>query len=266
MTFIPKDPQFITRDQLAFQDGKAFSLILDVVSDTTASFFVRGFTKEGPFTYRAQVTGDFSLQTFSFAIPDMPIFAGVYLNEAAVSFAASFGTLHLGINSTRYSMLCQGIINELFGISWPHNPGQSSLQNTGFITYENTENPPANTEINYTVPANAIWEVLNASLTLATDANVADRTLEVRFSNPNGADYWRPSSATQQASETINYSIIPGGTSAVLLANSEHEIGFPANLFLSPGSTIKTVITNRQAGDNITFMSLMVRLHFLSTT
>lgn len=124
-----------------------------------------------------------------------------------------------------------------------------------FITTVATSDPAANTEISYTVPAGQILFLQGASVQLVTDANVANRTVQLTIDDGTTVCQTFTSPSTQAASLTYTYSFTAGAANATVLSNSV-VVGIGTNLLLPPGYRIKTVTTNRQATDNFGAMTL----------
>src|SRR3972149_8142483 len=111
---------FVTREMLAFKHASSFSLILNIIARATDGIEIRGMTKEGPFTFLFSPVGDGSIETFTFAVPDIPIFVSVTPSPDAAIATDAYVTLHLAVNGNRMMKLCQGIITFLSSVSWPY--------------------------------------------------------------------------------------------------------------------------------------------------
>lgn len=114
--------------------------------------------------------------------------------------------------------------------------------------------PAANTECSDAVTAGKVWKLMAYSVTLATDANVANRNVALVIDDGTTANVVAafpsyPTNITASltkrlawtAASTLGYSVIGQDQ----LANS-----LAPDLVLGPGMNIRTVTTNRQAGDN----------------
>lgn len=255
---------FLTRDMLTFGNSSTIQLIVNIVGHDGHTFDLRGMTRSGLFTRRFRIVGNSSVESFTFNLPDIPINITLAANEADNIEAIAHATVHLAVDGNRMGTLAQGIVNGLFGISWPYQHPLSDPQISGGILQPTFTNPAAGAEINDTVPDNQIWEVLAYGVTLVTDSNAANRTVNLDFTFPDGSVMRRSSGTTQQASEQIDYNFIPGGTTAEVLANTTHEIALPARLILPAGSTITSTTTNKQAGDNYNQPHATVRVTYIS--
>lgn len=251
---------------LAFENASSFRLDVDLVTDTLTEFTITGMTKEGPFAFKFESATSDNIQNFTFNIPDVPIAISLAKTGSGFSNIAAHATVHLSINNTRILVLCQGIINQLYGISYPSAAELTTIQRNGLYVAVVGTDPAAGAELNKTIPDNRIIEVAAISFELTTDANAADRTVTVFIEGDSGFKVIRASTVTQQANEVITYSLIPGGTNQASVANDQTEIAIPAGIVLEADSVVRTVTTNRQAGDQFTNLRIFGRMEFLRRT
>lgn len=117
-------------------------------------------------------------------------------------------------------------------------------------------NPAANVEATYTVPGTAAANAPDRFLllaiygTLVTDANAANRRVRLTIEDGFlGVVYLQLAfSLDHVASTTTNYTAAPGlsfGGSA-----DAQQLSLPQPTVVRAGSVIRTITTNRQAGDN----------------
>lgn len=264
------DPQkdlqvpFLTRKMLAFEEGVTFSLDLQLITDQASGVEIRGFTREGPFTYRFIPAGSGLEEIHTFRIPDIPIKLSIFTEQGTGGAFFCYAVVHLSINGNRMYTLCQGHLSNLLGLSWPDIGGVSPVQINGPLTETPGAVPAAGAEINDSVPAGQIWEIFAIVTSLVTSATVADRTVKLTISYPIGGQMMRVAAATQQASEDQEYTFVPDGTTQVIVANTSQEIALPAPLILGPGTSIGTITTNIQVGDAYTAAAYNIRRTYQS--
>lgn len=138
-----------------------------------------------------------------------------------------------------------------------------SLSDRGFERYKGrivtvaSSDPAANTEVSITVPARTIYHLIGARVALVTDANVANRTVQLTLDD--GTTVWNlfPSPSTQAASLTYNYTYAAGASNVTVL-NNNVVVGLGQALVLPAGYRIRTLTNNIQATDNYGIMTLQV--------
>jgi len=130
----------------------------------------------------------------------------------------------------------------------------------GYIRTVTGSNPAAGAEANDTVPANALWRLIDYSIVLVTDGNAANR--EPRLLADDGTSterVWGPAhqTTTQAASLTRTWIWQQGrtpfataGQSRVDTETVNYHESIPPNLFLPEGYRLRTVTQSIQATDN----------------
>lgn len=137
------------------------------------------------------------------------------------------------------------------------------MSNRGFERYEGrvvtvaSTDPAANTEHSVTVPARTIYQLLGARVALVTDANVANRTVQLTLDDGTTVFNLFPSPSTQAASLTYNYTYTAGASNVTVL-NNNVVVGLGQGIFLPAGYRIRTLTNNIQATDNYGVMTLFV--------
>ena len=250
---------FLTRKMLAFEQGAAFSLLVHVVAHDTEAWELRGFTKEGPFTFRFLPVGDASLETFIFNIPDTPIHLSLFPGIDANASAYCYGVVHLRVNASRTYLLAQGACSFLHGICWPEQPVGNPFQLEGTIVAPAGAVPAAGAEATFTVPDNQVFEVLGVWIELTTSSTASDRTVAIIIEENSNLLSRNVAGTTQQASETQGYSFVPDGVTGVIVADESQEIKIRRGIILRPGSTLTTSTTNIQVADQFTALRILVR-------
>lgn len=244
---------------LSFESNTTFRLSLDVIGHAADTLEVRGMTKEGLFKFSQTIVGSGAIETFNFSVPDVPIFVSVGVAPAANSTLLAHATLYLTANSDRIGILAQGIVNQLFGVAWPHQLQSNREQSEGSLVEVSPANPAVGEDIEITVPTNECWEVCAFGFGLTTAAVVASRTVSVRFGLGLGWQISRTAGTAQTISQSVNYWGVLGGTNALIAAGSLQEIGLPQRILLPPGWQIKTVTANLDVGDQFDGITLLVR-------
>lgn len=240
---------FVTRPQLSFGGQTTFQLRVEVLVTSTEEMILYGMTREGIFTFSLVPSGAGGEHVFTLAIPDVPIWISLSKARADSAGSANYAEVSLMVDGNRSMSLCQGIIHQLASIAWPHHLNEANVQEDGEMTVIDATPAGANTEVSLTVPDHQIWEITGILLGFTADANAADRTINL-FLTPNGAsNLTRAGAATIQATEIQELSFIPGGTTAVITANTRQEIALPQRVVLRDGDTITTTTTNFQTGD-----------------
>lgn len=122
------------------------------------------------------------------------------------------------------------------------------VQRGGILKVVAGADPAAGAEVSDTVPAGKVWRLRGMILTLVTDATAATRRVHVTLDDGTTVFYRRAANASQAASLTQNYVLAVGEQESAVrdtwTTDPLPEIDLPA------GARIKTVTTNKQAGDN----------------
>lgn len=262
----PSPLPFLSREHLDFAPGSSFSLDLVLIASAAEPVEVRGFTREGQFTFVAEPVGDSSVEVFSFALPDIPVLVSVLVNPAAAFGTYDHATLHLSVNGNRTAMLGQGIISNIYGIGWPQQLNPTEPQMSGAAESVFMADPAAGANFSSTVPANQIWDILGVVAELGCDANAANRVLTFEFGSAAALLITRANTTNITANQSVTVRGVPGGTTQVITAASMHEIGLPSIITLPPQGLLKVNVTNKQAGDQLTSIEYIIRRRFARYT
>lgn len=241
---------FITRKMLAFEGATTFSLVVQSTSDDTKQVTLRGFTKEGPFTFQITNTGDGTLNTQTLRISDVPIFVTVIDEANGYSEGEFFCRVSLAVNGDIVHQLAAGYIFGINGISWPTSNLAPSVPYTGILSTRSGSNPAAGSETSITVPANQIWRVYSWRAQLVTDGTAVNRFVHLRITDGSNRLYETFTTTAHTASLTRDHFAFHGVPTVAAFENTESLMPFPAEVWLREGSVISTVTTNLQAGDN----------------
>jgi hypothetical protein len=135
-----------------------------------------------------------------------------------------------------------------------------SLQLGGVSRVIPGTDPAANVEISEAVPANRLWLVRSVWAQLVTDGTAATRVVELVIDDGTQEFKRFPAVTGHAASLTRQYTWAPvGAGQAPPGATTTGMVGiFPPDLYLPAGFRIRTVTTNRQAGDNYAAPQLWV--------
>ena len=251
MVYEPKSPQFLTKDQLAFQEGARIRLRLTTQSLAANDVLVVGATREGKFSFRATLNSTGAEQNNTFSLPDIPIWVSVKDRTAAYTVGQCYVNLSLEMDNDPMWFLCAGYIYSNHSISWPTALYEHSVTHKGELKVVTGSNPAANAEISQTIPSSFVWRPKAIQFQLVTDANVATRQVHIEIQdNETSKLIDIPASGTQAAGLTRNYTFaqFPGTTPP----NADNEIitALPQDLVLPTDWIIKTTTTNKQVGDN----------------
>lgn len=172
-----------------------------------------------------------------------------------------FGVLEIvrgsGSNAQALGTLLQGYITTNARLAWPGSPIESSVAGGGRIRSITGTNPAANVEISETVPAGVRWRLYSFVFSLQTDANVANR--DVNLIIDDGAnEVWKAGgTATQAASVLRTYYGAAAGFAPTIITGGTN-VPLPEALYLSSGYRIRTSTNARQAGDDFTAPQYLV--------
>lgn len=240
---------FLTRKMLDFEHGAAFSLIIDIIALTNVSMSLRGTTKAGPFSFTFIPAGNTTIETFTFGIPDIPIFLSLSYRFAADTPGFVQAAIHLGINGTRFLLLSQGSPSGMGGITWPIQNLPTHFEQNGVWTRLVGSDPAAGAEISTGVTTREGWKLHAVEFTFVTDATVATRHVVLQIVVAN-ASIKIPASVSQVASLTKKYVFIVGAESLNDVENNIIVTALPPDLFLDSSNAITTLTAAKVVGDN----------------
>jgi hypothetical protein len=248
---------FLSRKQLAFEHGQSLSLRLTYYSDNNSFVTIKGLTREGTFTYQATITGDKSFHTVDFRITDFPIAVSVFDTSADFAQGRLFAILSLVVNETPLFDLCSGYIYRNKGLSYPMVQSADIVPNLGFLKEVESADPAAGANATYTCPSGVILKLIGASITLVTDATVANRRMHLEYVGNNGGylEWW--GLAEQAASLTYRYSFSAVGHVPSDTSNNVYSIAIPPNITLYNGDVLRTQVAGLVAGDNMGALALL---------
>ena len=234
---------------LNFEEGTAFSLIIESRSDATNRVRISGATRSGPFTIQHTPLSTKALKTEAFRLPDMPIFITVDTIAGSYARGDCYVALNLGINDDKVYKLCAGYIYAEVGITWPTANIEKPTDGLGLLTTIVGATPATGAEATLTVPSGEIWKVHMINLKLACAATAGSRRAEVQFDDGIGRKCSFISPVDQIASETKTYTLYPGATFGATGAVNEISAPMAIGLIAPAGSVFTTNTGNLAAGD-----------------
>jgi hypothetical protein len=255
---------FINRKMLAFEKGIVFKLKLQVQSDNTRKITIRGMTKEGVFSFKHTCLGTTQVETEYFGIPDVPIFVSVLDDQSLGVQGEITVTLSLVANDDIITELCSGLIYQTKNVSYPQQIQKDLVPNGGKICEIDSTDPAAGAQATITVPVGEIWRILNGNIQFVTAAAVANRRLQIIFSDGAGPAIYTFSNTDQIISETKGYSIAPYGVIQAETNGNIILINIPKDIWIRGGGTISTAVTNMNAGDNLGVLTLLIEKFYIS--
>lgn len=260
----PKPPQFLTRDQLSFQNGSAFQLYISSRSTSANIILIKGATKEGPFTFQHTTTSDGGEVTELFGIPDVPLWISVIDDLGNYSYGSLYIGVALAVNGDVLYQFLKGIVSSRQGLTWPYasiGPGSPKPARATTIV---SADPAAGAELALTVTSGFYVEVLSVTFQLVTAAAAATRVVHLIFKKGAEVIYECIAGTSQIISLTRNYNAYAVSGSMILFDDNDIIIPIPAGLWLEPGNTIITETTALNASDNFGPMTLNLNKYIAS--
>lgn len=256
---------FLTRDMLAFQEGKPFGIEIDIITDKEYIVTLKGFTKEGPFQYNTDGTQIDTMETFKFSVPDVPIMLTVEIKTLGMAMLYGKIQAYLTINGSRFGVLLQGNLNGCDVLSWPHQLPFTEIQKRGEWQVGEVDGPGNALSIVQNTGTVLWWRVKGISTILHTDANVANRRILLLITPGGAGEIEQCVNVIQTASTLINYYFIEGATDISDTTNGIVQTKLMSDLWLPPGSIIRVSATNMQAGDHFHMLRITGERHWTKT-
>lgn len=252
---MPKNPAnlslpYLTRDMLAFEQGTAFSLEIDVTSSRNATIQIRGFTREGPFKVDQVTASGITSVSYSFRIPDIPLALSITAVTSGKDTNSVYVIAHLGINGDRMLILCQGNVSKKFGINYPQQVVDSPMQQRGLSVVVTGADPAANTETFDTLNSLTFHRLISYRVEFVTGAAAATRRPSLQIDDGVSNAIIIPSAGDVIISETWILQWGVGLANLVDTTGKRQTMPLPADLWLPPGAGVGTVTTALNALDN----------------
>jgi len=254
----PKSLPFLTRKMLDFEHGTKFELGLNIWSCSSETIIISGLTKDGPFSFKVIGPNNCSRTNKLFNITDIPIYLSVIVTTGNIDRGKVYADIYLNVNSTKVYSFISGYVTTTVGLTWPYGRGEDPKSGRGVFEVYTGSDVAAGGEVDEYVPTGKLWRIQAFWITFTTDANVANRVVSLALLNPYEKIIRIPSSVVQTASTTRSYQFGVG-----LLNQEETTSGIitaplPPDLWLTPGSSISTITTNRQATDNLGYPEIYI--------
>lgn len=241
----------MTREMFNWGPTATLELEIDAIANTTENIQIIGVSREGTFTFQLNHTGDGTIETTAFRVPDIPTFVTIQTGAVQIERGEFYTVLYLKVNGDRVGKLAAGYVSRQGGPSWPVVESKTEFEGGGKIRAFQGADPAAGAEISEAVALNEVWRLIAITFSLVTDANAADRHvhLKIRPQNELGEIEFF-GSTTQPASTTRFYHC--AAYPSMPLATEDNDILIPLapNLILTDLGRILTETTNLQATDN----------------
>lgn len=253
---------FLTRDMLAFKHGLALKLRVSTRSTVATKLKIRGFTREGFFTFSHTPTSDSVVKDETFNIPDFPIWASITDEQGGYVQGSCYASLSLLLNDDKLFELCHGLVYRAKSVSFPNTFSTDIRPAGGNIKKFTGTNPTANAELSDSVTSGQAWRLMSVRFTLVTDATVVNRRVHFTVSTGGVVVLDAFSEVEQTASQTINYTCAPFGALPDSADDNDILIPIPPDLIVTGGIVLGTSTTGRVAGDDFSAPSFFVEQWF----
>lgn len=244
-------------DPFAWIKGRPIELFIESFSNAARTLQVRGFTLNEQIIADHTTNSDRSLATSTVPLTGIPIFLTVTLPTAGVSRGECYVRISVRVEGVVVAILGAGYVSDTGTIVFPGGKVESSIEGPGLIRSITGTNPPVNTNISETVPTGARWKLLSMQFTLITDANAADRLVQVVLTDGSNILQRLNNQTLQTANQTVLQTLGLGIGEVIELSGVE-VIPAPGQILLGAGFVISTVTFNIQAGDNYSAPQLLV--------
>lgn len=175
--------------------------------------------------------------------------SSVYIEVVLSRFAPSL------FNSAQ--TLCQGYSTSNQPVSWPGGVNSTSVDVAGAIIPAGTSAPAAGNNFSITVPSNAKWRPIALNFTLTTSAAVANRMMIITLDD--GVNVFATGGNNNFITAASVFTVCVQTASAMNSSGvNVTAVNLFAGTFLLPGFRIRSLITNLQAGDQISAVSMLV--------
>ena len=256
------DFPFLTRKMLSFEHSTRFQLKLSSQSRIAGTLLIRGFTREGIFTFTHTVGTTGVITTENFSMPDIPIMLSVQTASTTIEQGDCRVSLQLMLNGDSLMELCSGFIYSQKALSWPYSNTSDYIPGHGRLITVNSTNPVAGAEPSIEVPAHQVWRFIAARTQLVAAAAAASRRVHLVIDTGNSMVIDCFSGVDQIISETKAYSFANFGHIPDETDDNDILVNTPAGLWLPEGGQIRTETTNLNAGDDFTTLKADVELFY----
>lgn len=145
--------------------------------------------------------------------------------------------------------LLQGYLTLRRDLAFPGSPLEHASEGQGALTFS-APSIAVSSEWTLTVPNYTRWRVLGADLLLTTSAVVASRFVILYAQSSGGSTYFRSAhSVSVPASSAVEFVWAAGMPLLSQVLAGVSVAGLMDDLYLAPGSVVRTVTGNMQVGD-----------------
>lgn len=248
----------IKQEELFFPEGEKLSLVIQSWSNAARDLNIHGFTKFKPFKFAHTTNADRSINETVHDIVALPISLQVF-GPVPTKRGELYVKVTLRILDTQVAILAAGYITtDMLTLTWPPKTLEHSVSGIGNTRSITGTDPAVNTEISETVPTNAVWKLKSLRFTLVAAAVAVDRTVQVIIDDGTNILWTNRVHDVQQNAETRQYNFAKDlEFHATEDATGDLHSPLPS-LILKAGYRIRTVTTNRDAGDNYSAPQLQV--------
>lgn len=202
-----------------------------------------------PNTDRSVATQDFKLGAG--ALLNLSIFA----SSGAPLIGQTYVMAHLILGLTGATI----ILGQLLGgyctaaqpLAYPGSPIQSSIEGGGYYRHITGTDPAAGTEFSETVPTGARWELLALRVTIACNATVAARRVNLHIDDGSTIYLTAPQTDSAGAGETMPTFWAVWSAFSPPPRPDTPIAQLPHGLILLAGHRLRSETDNLQAGDNL---------------
>ena len=255
------NPPFLTRKDLAFQEGKQFGIEINIITDRPYIVIMRGITKEGPFEYNTINTQTYTSEQFFFAMPDIPIMLTLEIKPDGLPVVYGKVVAYLTVNKSRYGVLVQGNLNGFDTLSWPNQLPLTPLQERGFIKSDTTTDPAAGAIFSIILTSTAWLRLKGVTFKLAAAAGGAARRVVLAINPINTGYIFMASPVDQAAGSTRTYMFGEGLDAREDITSQLIQAPLLADLMLPPTSIITVSMMNLGLSDQFSNIRTMGELH-----
>lgn len=240
---IPNVP-FVTRKMLVFDEQSMFQLEILTMADTETIVEIQGMTKEGIFRYNFTTQANSQVLTTNLGIPDAPVWLTMkyYFDNAGANDV--YAMVYLKINGIKTSLLCQGNLGHIFGISWPNQVQTAPLQARGKDkTYRHTI-VGTGVEQTVIVPGGEHWILKGIQATLTTSGDQASRYVMIEIIFKSGAHIFCLATYTQPENTRYYYSWYVGASNVYVDLTNRMQQSLVDDMILPPDTEIHLIAEN----------------------
>jgi len=217
-----------------------------------------------PIERTVTLTGSYAVQLFTFDLAEGYLLSVTVKN---VTTSIQTGDMFVEVSLLRdfnqfavpnqQQVLISGYTQFNRAIGWPGGPMKSEHESPGTLRSITGSDPAANTEFNETVPVNARWKLHSIFNVLVTDANVANRIVELIIDDGGSTLFRANMNNFAAAGQTARYcwSSAPRTADGT---NLQFNGGLPTEIILQNPMRFRSNTTGLQVGDNWTAPQFLV--------